>query len=1276
MNHDNQYIVLLDNEQYGPYNLATMRNMKLMPDTLVKSLFAGDEFRPAYSFSELSGYLLDGVFYDTEEMEDDTLLNVGEQHPEITIENIDSATFYYKENGNIYGPFSLLELSLLDVNENTELSVNNMRTWTFAGNIHGFLEILRVFSGEDELENISLDKEELENVIKDQEEDLIKRQKEIKAKDKKLANQQKELVDKQQEIDLLKQKETERELSYQMKQMELELMRKQMELDLIGTQPKIVEQQWVERPTFDFSADYKNRYTAFENQLTLVISSLKSLLPKDERYVKVFPSHDDEVEFRVDTYRQTMLRLGELFAQIGKIVHDVNVMYDEDIQLLDSSMSKLQHDTISQLNANVKEAVDESKAQIRELENISLSSKDTIFEALRRELEEKKLEIARKMNVEKQNGIQRINQVKSEIISLHGQLLEISRQADEIFKEIDQEAANYFDKSYDLSLASSDVWEKIANENLLPQSYSLLGTEEQTIGQDNNILTVRKRVFLDFLNSKNLILRYNKATKGKAYSFVTTLLARMIAVSQPGNVQVSMIDMDEMCGISNILTRLNRQVYSLCVKSEESRKLIEWMKDHIADIKVNLLQSPINSLKDYNSKKENKEAYQILVIKGFPSGFGADMISGLNSILSNGIDTGINVILLIDEDELNRNDDARKIMSRISDDSMQKCQCVDLANQKFNEQKLCNLEILSDVTVTKIVQYANRGFEVREDEKVLLSDYLQAEDDWWTGKTARYAEIPFGLTDDKMVAKLKITQESGQNSAVVIGIPGSGKSVFLHSVICNAIVNYSPDELNLYLIDFSGVEFNTYANHRLPHAKVIAPEAEREFGLSILTELVEEGGRRMVLCRDNDVSNIVDLKARHPELKVPRLLVIIDEFQKLFEIENDAISRDANSKIHIIIQEFRKFGINLILATQRLPSGSILPKDLIANRVVFKSSLNDFSALISLPSTMRMPQLKTGECIYNSESGSQYDNTRVKGFFISMNDINALLDKVYALGERKGFANGAMTIFRGNELPDFRGRRMIGSHCYTSDIPDEVGIYFGESIAINDTDVCSTVRKEAGNNILVIGGEPDVAQRIAYYATLSATTAHNDDSASFYVFNFVRGSEDEIDEMNDMFLSLPFNVKMANKLNEVTEYLTEIKEEIELRKEDETRPMNHIYISFYAFQLARMFDRGGRRGDDVSDCGKLLDYILNIGPTYGAFIILQVDNLESLSRIGNQMNRFNYRIALQMSENDSNKVVGSSIANKIFEFNRPSSKFRAYYRDNNRNLTIKFKPYK
>ena len=63
---------------------------------------------------------------------------------------------------------------------------------------------------------------------------------------------------------------------------------------------------------------------------------------------------------------------------------------------------------------------------------------------------------------------------------------------------------------------------------------------------------------------------------------------------------------------------------------------------------------------------------------------------------------------------------------------------------------------------------------------------------------------------------------------LIAGRTGSGKSSLLHALITNLALHYSPDEAELYLIDFKkGVEFKTYAVHELPHAQVIAIESER-----------------------------------------------------------------------------------------------------------------------------------------------------------------------------------------------------------------------------------------------------------------------------------------------------------------------------------------------------------------------------------------------------------------------------------------------------------------
>ena len=88
--------------------------------------------------------------------------------------------------------------------------------------------------------------------------------------------------------------------------------------------------------------------------------------------------------------------------------------------------------------------------------------------------------------------------------------------------------------------------------------------------------------------------------------------------------------------------------------------------------------------------------------------------------------------------------------------------------------------------------------------------------------------------------QLQLGQGTSQH-VLVAGKTGSGKSTLWHALITNLALHYSPDELELYLIDFKkGVEFKAYATHEIPHARVIAIESEREFGLSVLQRLDAE----------------------------------------------------------------------------------------------------------------------------------------------------------------------------------------------------------------------------------------------------------------------------------------------------------------------------------------------------------------------------------------------------------------------------------------------------
>ena len=143
--------------------------------------------------------------------------------------------------------------------------------------------------------------------------------------------------------------------------------------------------------------------------------------------------------------------------------------------------------------------------------------------------------------------------------------------------------------------------------------------------------------------------------------------------------------------------------------------------------------------------------------------------------------------------------------------------------------------------------------------------------------------IPFGMSEDNQIETLKLTQRYGQNAALIIGNPGTGKSILLQTLILNASKKYTSDELNMYLIDFSGTELNRY--HKLPHVKEIVSEATRDRGVSVLDALYLESIKRIELCRTYGANSILELKADNPSLNIPFLLLIVDEFENEVDIK-------------------------------------------------------------------------------------------------------------------------------------------------------------------------------------------------------------------------------------------------------------------------------------------------------------------------------------------------------------------------------------------------------
>ncbi|MBQ7210728.1 MAG: FHA domain-containing protein [Paludibacteraceae bacterium] len=843
--------------------------------------------------------------------------------------------------------------------------------------------------------------------------------------------------------------------------------------------------------------------------------------------------------------------------------------------------------------------------------------------------------------------------------------------------------SDYYDKKvapdYETCKPQSQLWDSINNTHSTAFPYVLYGYQDLSLPIFEDNVQLRYWQFLPFVSKNNLIIRYRQNTSKKADDIVNNLAGRLLASSRSQNVEIYMFDIKNLNGTSNYLKMLNRDIYTIGVRTEEVRAHLSFLDRDVENTVQNLLQGPYSSIHEINAKNDKQWPIRVVVFRDFPYGITQDVVYLLNRILINGIRAGVQFIFMLNTDLIESNEDCSKIerLLHLNDPSFLQATEIDLTKPTAYLKTTQNYVTLSDNILYKIIEKVKNSMIVKEDEILLLTDYMLPREQWWNRNSSNSADIPFGLGRNKKIKEINFTQESGQNAAVVIGIPGSGKSVFLHSLIANAAINYSPRELQLYLLDFSGVEFDVYARHHLPHARIIAPEAEREFGLSVLEEVYQEGNRRMVKCRENNVNNIVGLRQKTEE-EVPRLLVIIDEFQKIFEI-NDYISKRAEKIIEVIIREYRKFGINLILASQELPGG--LKYNLIANRVVFKSTPKDFATLLPKCNDSK---LWTGDCIYNNASGADDANQRTRSFYINaFGDLEKLLDDVLEFAdEHQSLTSSVSTrVFRAKEVPYIKMQEsFIENHpviISPDNNPSKVKIYIGENIAIQQTDVALSLTKGTNQNILIIGGSEflDIPQNLTICMSFTQALAYNTESYFVSFYDFL--PKDSVSKLafEQIYPVVDYSAKVSEICrteSEVLESLNNWKEFIEERRTS-GEDFPNIFLYFLAFEKGNMFNRTS--SIKFSECSKLLQYILENGPLVGVFTILQVDNYDSFTRQIENMNPFNHRILFQMSATHSNRVISDESASRLSPESNDALKHRAIYYNKNNNTITKFKPY-
>jgi S-DNA-T family DNA segregation ATPase FtsK/SpoIIIE len=219
---------------------------------------------------------------------------------------------------------------------------------------------------------------------------------------------------------------------------------------------------------------------------------------------------------------------------------------------------------------------------------------------------------------------------------------------------------------------------------------------------------------------------------------------------------------------------------------------------------------------------------------------------------------------------------------------------------------------------------------------------------------------------------------------LIAGTTGSGKSVCVNSLLCCFLIHNSPETLRLILVDPKRVELTGY--NGIPH--LLAPvvvEPERVIGA--LQWVLREMDSRYHRFSQNGSRNIQEYNNRHPDERLPYLLVVIDELADLMMLAPEETERS----VARLAQLARATGIHLIIATQR-PSVDVVTGIIKANfpaRIAFSVASNvDSRVILDQPGAEKL--LGKGDMLYQAPDSPA--PVRVQGTFVSDSEIQRLVE--------------------------------------------------------------------------------------------------------------------------------------------------------------------------------------------------------------------------------------------------------------------------------------------
>jgi hypothetical protein len=790
---------------------------------------------------------------------------------------------------------------------------------------------------------------------------------------------------------------------------------------------------------------------------------------------------------------------------------------------------------------------------------------------------------------------------------------------------------------------------------------------------------------LPFPHRASVLLRAGDDGRAAAVRVLQALMLRLLTAAPPGKVRFTILDpvgLGENFAAFPHLADFDEALIASRIWTEQQHieQRLADLTAHMENVIQKYLRNQFQTLEEYNAQAgEVAEPFRVLVVANFPVNFSVEAARRLVSIAGNGARCGVFTLVSVDPrapmpQGFNLKDlEGAAVLLSWEDDRFR------WKDPDFEKYPLTVDSPPGEATVTAALAEVGEAARVVKRVEVPFEVVAPASADYWTKDSRKGIDVPLGRAGATRLQHLKLGQGTAQH-VLIAGKTGSGKSTLLHALVTNLALLYGPDEVELYLIDFKkGVEFKTYAVNELPHARVVAIESEREFGLSVLQRIDAELKLRGDRFREAGVQDLPAYRQVNGADACPRVLLIVDEFQEFF-VEDDKVAQEAALLLDRLVRQGRAFGIHIHLGSQTLSGAYTLARstiDQMAVRIALQCSESDAYLILSKDNAAARLLSRPGEAIYNDANGLVEGNDIFQIVWLSDDRRDDYLRRVHDLARQRGFVPPRPTIvFEGNVPAELPRNALLHGLLEAPAWPTGVRApraWLGEAIAIKDP-TAADFPAQGGSNLLMVGQQEEMALGVMTGALVSL--AAHDPAARFVVLDGTPVDSPHVGFLEKVCGVLPQRVLLAGR-RDVAAALGEVAAEVERRQKESHEAHPPVYLLIHALPHFRDLRRAeddfgfGRRGEERTVTpSQQLTTVLREGASLHVHTLVWCDSLNNLNRSFDRpaLREFEMRVLFQMSAADSSTLIDNPVANRL-------GLNRALYHSEDRGQPEKFRPY-